>query len=286
MIASNFFRCAIKKQLARWLGSWRQMVFSRYENLMKSTFRYLTLHLFVLAVYVSTLAVLTGCGEDSVPVNIHGVNYTSQEFSFTIVDPVGKKNLAGGELIGPFAAGGTMCCYTLPAKWRAGIKVQIDGTHWLPEKPDGSLPEVKETKVVEVPPYVNGKPAELWVLRGADGDLSVISSDFQPDHAKWPGKVKGWPVPSLEYQRERWDLFIKNEQMYVDLFERLSNKMRDSPAVHAAESWQYAKTDSPELLSGFSGPQDTKYHAELIKEYAASMKVAKDRLAKLQEHRP
>jgi hypothetical protein len=35
---------------------------------------------------------------------------------------------------------------------------------------------------------------ELWVLRGADGSMSVVSSDFQPDHPNWPGRVKDWPV--------------------------------------------------------------------------------------------
>jgi hypothetical protein len=233
-----------------------------------------------------TLPALTGCAKDSVPVSIHGVNYTGKEFSFTIVHPADKKNFGGGESIAPFAAGGTMCCYTLPTKWRAGIKVQINGTHWLPEKPDGSLPEVKETKIVEVPPYLNGKPGELWVLRGADGDLSVISSDVQPDHAKWPGKVKGWPVPSLEYKRERWDLYIKLEQDFLDSYKQSMQELRDSPARHADEVWQATQHRFPETIKQFKGPGDERYREYLLRSYQAGIAVSQEKVKSLKEHRP
>jgi len=55
---------------------------------------------------------------------------------------------------------------------------------------------------------VDGKPGELWVVRQADGSFGVVSSDYQPDHAKWPGAVKGWPVPTLEYKRKSFDVYI------------------------------------------------------------------------------
>jgi hypothetical protein len=232
------------------------------------------------------LPALTGCAKDSVPVSIHGVNYTGQEFSFTIVDPADKKNFGGGESIAPFAAGGTMCCYTLPTKWRAGIKVQINGTHWLPEKPDGSLPEVKETKVVEVPPYVNGKPGELWVLRGADGDLSVISSDFQPDHAKWPGKVKGWPVPSLEYQRERLKLYIKLEQDILDTFENALSQLTKFPDAKAKKVWANAVKRDPESIQPYKGPDDKAYRAYLDKEYREGIVTSREKLKQLKAQLP
>lgn len=232
------------------------------------------------------LPALTGCAKENVPVSIHGVNYTAQEFTYTIVDPNNKKNFGGGELIAPFSAGGTMCCYELPTKWRAGIQVQINGTHWLPEKPDGSLPEVKETKLVEVPRYVDGKPGELWVLRGADGTLSLVSSDYQPDHAKWPGKVKGWPVPSREYQRERWDLYINHEQGYVRLYEKFLKELQSSPKSHAEESWAYSKEREPTSLARFSGPQDSEYLAYLRRSYEDGLKEAQTKLKELKERRP
>jgi hypothetical protein len=232
------------------------------------------------------LPALMGCAKDSVPVSIHGVNYTRQEFSFTIVDPADKKNFGGREAIAPFSAGGTMCCYSLPTKWRAGIKVQIDGTHWLPEKPDGSLPEVKEKNVVEVPLYVNGKPGELWVLRGADGDLSVISSDFQPDHAKWPGKVKGWPVPSLEYQRERLNLYIKLEQDILDTFENSLSQLTMFPDAKAKKAWANAVKRDPESIQPYKGPDDKAYREYLDKEYREGIATSRKKLQRLKAQLP
>ena len=161
---------------------------------------------------------LSACDRHTtVDVSLHGVNYSDRVFSYTVKDPLAKnKSGAGGELIDPFGAGGTMCCVTLPMIWRSGLKLQVDTTYWLEKRPDGVLPEIKETRLVDVPPYVEGKPGELWVLRAADGGISVISSDFQPDHPKWPGKTKGWPVPSLDYRRERWKILYDHEQGGVE----------------------------------------------------------------------
>lgn len=229
---------------------------------------------------------LTACAKTTVPVSVHGVNYAQDEFRYVIQDPLNSKNTAGGETVGPFAAGGTMCCYDLPAKWRSGLQVKITATHWLKAKPDGSLPEVEETKVVELPPYLNGKAGELWVVRAADGQLSVVSSDFQPDHPKWPGKVKGWPVPSLAYQRERWDLEIEHEQGAVELYTSLLKKLREDPQKHASEMWDYAQKRQPQEIAGFRGPQDTAYQASLLKEYQASLSRAQEKVLDLKKRRP
>ena len=127
------------------------------------------------------ICLVAGCAEKTeVDVNLHGVNYGGDAFSFYMTDPTEPKIHGTGEgIIDPFAAGGTTCCFTLPKKWRPGIKLQIGTTHWLPEKPDGNLPEVKKIHRVDVPPYANGLPGQLWVLRAADGNVmlfQVISS--------------------------------------------------------------------------------------------------------------
>ncbi|CAN7642238.1 DUF3304 domain-containing protein [Pseudoduganella sp. LjRoot289] len=179
-----------------------------------------------------------------------------------------------------------MCCYALPAKWRAGIKVQINGKHWLAEKPDGSLPEVKETKIVEVPPYVNGKPGELWVLRGADGTLSLVSSDFQPDHAKWPGTVKGWPIPSLEYKRARWDLYIKIEQDLLDSYKESIQELAKSPDKHAEEVWNITKERFPETIQSYKSSGDKKYREFLLEKYQIGLAEAQAKVQGLKDQRP
>lgn len=253
---------------------------------MKSIFTVYANCRHALAICMCVIPMLSGCAKANVPVSIHGVNYSAQTFSYVIEDPANSKNHGGGELIEPYSAGGAMCCYELPAKWQAGMKVKIIGRHWLPKKPDGSLPEIVETKIVEVPQYVDGKAGELWVLRGADGALSIVSSDYQPDHAKWPGRVKGWPVPSLEYRRARWDVQIEHEQRYVRLYTKMLKEMRESPTEHAEESWRYAKQKRPDSLAGFSGPSDEKYWAFLRQDYLTSLKEVQEKLKGLQEQRP
>lgn len=229
--------------------------------------------------------VLTGCEKPTVDVNLHGVDYSDREFSYYVVDPANPSNVAG-EHIDPFAAGGTTCCFPLPRKWHPGIKVQIRTTHWLPKRPDGSLPEVNEEHLVEVPRYADGTPGELWVIRGADGAISVISSDFQPDHPKWPGMPKGWPVPSLEYRRERWELFRKHEEEGVELYQSFLKKFKDDPYRESSEAWVYAKENHPDTLKDFTGPNDPRYRAALKKEYDDGLVRSQKQLRDVLEAKP
>lgn len=221
-----------------------------------------------------------------VDVNIHGVNYADDAFSYYVVDPAKPTSGAGGELINAFEAGGMTCCFTLPKVWRPGIKVRIDTTHWLPKRPDNSLPEVKETHLVEVPRYADGKPGELWVLRAGDGSVSVVSSDFQPDHEKWPGKVKGWPVPSLEYQRERWEILRKHKQGFVEVYISLLEALEKSPETEAKDAWEHTKKRSPSSLRAFTGPDDPRYVVALREEYTKGLEETKKDLDTFMGTRP
>lgn len=234
------------------------------------------------------ICLVTGCAEKTyVDVNLHGVNYGGDAFSFYVTgsaDP--KSSPTGGGIIDPFAAGGTTCCVTLPKKWRPGIKVKVHTTHWLPETPDGRLPEVKNVHLVDVPAYATGVPGEVWVMRAADGSVSVISSDFQPDHPKWPGKVKGWPVPSLEYRRERWKLYKQQEEMFISNNLKLLDRIEKSPKDEAKESWEYAREYNREEIEGFSGPDDPRYVLFLKQDYEQRLADSRERLRKVMEMRP
>lgn len=231
-------------------------------------------------------SLLSACEKPTSNVNIHGVNYSSDTFSYHVSDPAKPDSSGGGELIDPFGAGGTTCCVTLPKKWRTGIKVLVHTTHWLPQRPDGSLPEVKEEHLVEVPPYVDGKPGELWVLRAADGTVSVISSDFQPDHPKWPGKVKGWPVPSLEYRRERWEILKKHQEDFVQAYLSLLSELEKAPYSAARQAWDQAKQYEPSSLQGFAGPEDPKYIVYLKSHYLDELDDSKRDLKNLMDQKP
>ena len=181
---------------------------------------------------------LAACAKSDVPVPLHGVNYSGQTFRYFLVDPTNEKNSGGGEEIGPFEAGGTVCCFTLPAQWRPGLKVEIRETYWLPKRPDNTLPELKKKHVVKVPSYAGREVGELWVIRAADGTMSLVSSNYQPNHRKWPGKIKGWPVPDLAYRRQRYDLYINDARENVELYRGLLDELDRTPAKGATDSWE------------------------------------------------
>lgn len=242
----------------------------------------------LLLILVSMLGVslLSGCQKSTVDVNLHGVNYTDNSFSYVVMDPENPAGGAGGELIDPFGAGGTMCCAKLPRKWQPGIKLQIRTTQYIQQRPAETVVEAKKLHVVEVPKYIDGTPGELWVLLNGDESVSVVSSDLQPDHAQWPGKVKGWPVPSIEYQRERWELYRKHEEMYVRLYVSFLEELGRDPKSRAQQAWDHSKEHDPLEIAGFAGPNDQSYHALLKKQYEEGLEHSRKSLKAVMEARP
>lgn len=234
------------------------------------------------------LMVLSACDRAStVDTGLHGVNYSGETFSYSVKNPAATDaSAAGGELVDPFAAGGTMCCVSLPNTWKPGLMLQVNTTHWLKMRPDGELPEIHQTHLVEVPPYVDGKPGELWVLRASDGGISVVSSDFQPDHPKWPGKVKGWPVASLEYRRERWKLILDHEEGGVRDAISLLQDLDKDPHKATKDAWESAKEYQPLTIKDVAGPDDPKYVDRLRKQYEEALKYSRGRVKQLLEAKP
>jgi hypothetical protein len=235
---------------------------------------------------ILTAPLLAGCGKSALPVSIHGVNYSVDPFSFELQDPSDPKNKGDGELVDSYAAGGTTCCYELPKKWRPGIKVTIQSKHWVGKADDNSLHDIAGTHLIEVPRYADGKPGELWVLRAANGTMDIVSSDLQPDHPQWPGKVKGWPIPSLAYQRERWDLYINHQKHYVTTFQELLKKFESNPDQAAKDAWNTDTQYDKKALIGFTGPTDAKFRAKLKQEYDAGLKASLAELERFQKGRP
>ncbi|RFP17667.1 DUF3304 domain-containing protein [Duganella sp. BJB488] len=213
----------------------------------------------LLALTVLLLPTLGVCAKkELLPVAIHGVNYSGNHFSYIVQDPQDESNSGGGESVAPYAAGGIMCCYELPRAWTAEIKIKVDAKHWVKNE-KGDFTEIAETKTIELPPYVDGKPGELWVIRAADGTLSVISSDYQPDNPKWPGAVKGWPVPSVAYRGERRVAAVKEAQMYLDSSTRGLAKLKQDPTNFAKEYWDSDKKYNAKDIVNFTGPEDRRY---------------------------
>ncbi|KFC68482.1 DUF3304 domain-containing protein [Massilia sp. LC238] len=217
-------------------------------------------------------------------VSLHGVNYSDREFSYFISDPENPQKTIGGEHIAPFAGGGTTCCAVLPWKWKPGTKVRLTTTHWLKKLPDGSLPEVTEEHEVEVPEYAEA--GELWVIRNGEGKISVVSSNVQPDHLAWPGEIKGWPVPSVQYQRERWEIYRDVERSYVDAFESLLKELEQDPDNHVIKMWKHDTEYSSSEITGFTGPNDPRYIRHLKKTYIEGLKRSRSDLEEIMKAKP
>jgi hypothetical protein len=156
----------------------------------------------------------------------------------------------------------------------------------LKETADKKLPEVEQVFVVEVPPYVDGKPGELWVLRQPDGTVEVVSSDYQPNHHKWPGKVKGWPVPSLEYKRERWALYLSVAEGKLRSAEERREDIDKGIEQYARHMWPTIKEYRSRDVSQFSGPHDPNFHAYLINKNKEQLEFLRSEVKNLKDGRP
>lgn len=237
------------------------------------------------------LPVLSACAKvATASVNVLGVNYTEQEFSYRLEDPTNSKNKASGELIDSFSAGGIQCCFELPRVWRPGIKVRILTTQWnLPPPPNDDLKNLKEIHgavEAEVRGYVEGTPGDLWVVRGADGAFEVISSKYQPDHPKWPGVVKGWPVPSLEYRRKLWSQGYNEAKDALASAREEDIRLANEPEALFLSYWNFGREHRPSEIAGFSGYKDSRYQAKIRADVRNALDVGRDRLKRMEETRP
>ena len=241
----------------------------------------------ILLAIVSTAVYFHSREEKTVGVNLHGVNHTAETFSFYLKDPENPEKISGGSgSIDPFGAGGISCCAVLPRKWEPGLKLKIHATHWPKRPPSETSHEMKEVVEAAVPEYADGEPGEIWVLRHSDGKIELVASDYQPDHPSWPGSVKGWPIPSIEYRRERWELYRKLAAHGVSLYESLLKDFKTNPDLETKEAWDYAQKNIPKSLIGFSGPNDPQYRAELEAHYTRSLEHSKQRLNEVMEAKP
>lgn len=176
---------------------------------------------------LALLPLLAGCaslaGNEMVGVDLTPVNYTGGYYSaYLVVNPETGK-AGGGEGVNEYSAGGSMCCFTLPQTWRPGLQAEVRLR--LPSKgktyAERSVePEEWVSRVVEIPPYVDGRPGTLWTLIYPDHQVEVVVSAYGPTSAKWPGRVKGWPVPSLEFRRKLWEEKVVEYQRRIRRFEQ------------------------------------------------------------------
>lgn len=224
--------------------------------------RQILIHAFTALLLLTSLTACNAKDKDEVPVPISGINYSDKEINgYLFVDPNNEDKYGGGEGLNPYSAGGIMCCYSLPKKWRAGIKVGL----WV-DNLNGTNDRTKV--IIEIPPYPDGKAGNLWAIIYPDGSLGAVSTNFGPDNEKWPGKIKGWPVPSLEYRRFLWEMDLKEKQGFVENAQNLLDELKNEPAKRLYNAWASSrKFNEKVILEKFQGPNDPAYKEFLLKEY-------------------
>lgn len=164
------------------------------------------------------------------------------------------------------------------------MKVEIHYELYFPAQPGEKIQTMTESSVINIPKYV--EPQEMWVVRDTTGEMNIILSDFQPDHPKWPGKVKGWPLPTLAYRRERADIVIRATQSDIKAVEDLFNGMKNKPNETAKEMWQFSEKYNRSSIEGYAGYTDKNYQNSLIRHLGESLAEGKKTMKSLEANRP
>jgi hypothetical protein len=213
-------------------------------------------------VLVAALA-STGCAfgrNDTVPASVSGVNYTDQDIRYRLFDPADpKQKVVASEEIGPFAAGGVICCYDVPKTWKSGTKVGV-----ILQSYDNNAGDYRprQTFIVDLPPYdEGGKAGDVWFIAYPDGTVGVVSTAYRPNGEGWPGKIKGWPKPSIAFQRELWERDMRLAQEGIASTRKLLRKLEVDPERYLKEQWAFYLEEakqkrSADELKKFSGPND------------------------------
>ncbi|WP_402719190.1 DUF3304 domain-containing protein [Janthinobacterium rivuli] len=145
--------------------------------------------------------------------SIQALNYSSREVDYIAVENPGNTNSGGGgDSIRPYEQGGSICCFSVPEKWHADLKVVV--VYQL--SPDPTF----HRETVSVPQYPDGKSGDIWLIVYEDGSVGAVVSLYGPSRPEWPGKIKGYPVPTKEYRDERRKQKLKREKASLLTLER------------------------------------------------------------------
>jgi hypothetical protein len=140
-----------------------------------------------LAVLLLGPLVLAGCEEQTTGMPITGMDHLPDHLSVSqfYVDGYSAFQAGGG--------GSTVCCASLPSRWRPDLTVEIRWhiTNWR------DCDWVQHTRRVRVERY--DEPGRLWVHFMKDGKVRAISSGIGPGNPSYPGPQDS--IPS----KEPWD---------------------------------------------------------------------------------
>jgi hypothetical protein len=173
--------------------------------------------------------VLATCAAAAHAVGIETLNYTARDLNYIAVEaPDDPSNSGGGDGATPFSSGGHVCCFDIPDQWRPGLQVVV--LYQLEPERKGY-----RRKLVDVPPYAGGEAGDIWLIVHADESVEAVVSNYAPSRPEWPGRVKGYPVPTREYRLKRWEI-------------KLAREKREVAGMEKARSGDISKLTSEQLM--------------------------------------
>lgn len=244
---------------------------------------------------------LSGCASlgksNDVSLNITGVDYAGTGMdAYQVKDPDNPKNRGGGFSIRPYSADGVQCCYTVPKEWHPGLKATVllryplEGTthdeisaSLAKRQAEGTL---VETYQVEIPRYTTPAKGTLWVQFLPNKHVNLVVSDLDPSHKDFPGKVKGWPVPSVEYRRKLVDQKISEVQDRLAFNKEALEDLRENPEETTKEYWESFRRTRTLDESKYSGPDDPDFRFFLRNYLTKYISDDTKEISKLKEIRP
>ncbi|CDG84949.1 hypothetical protein GJA_4341 [Janthinobacterium agaricidamnosum NBRC 102515 = DSM 9628] len=144
---------------------------------------------------------------------IQSLNYSSREVGYIAVENPGNTNSGGGgDALNPYSGGGTICCFEVPEKWHPDLQVVVAYQFY----PDPTM----HRETVTIPPYPKGEAGDIWLIVYEDSSVGAVVSKYGPSLPEWPGKIKGYPVPSKEYRMKLRQEKIKREKDWLHAMER------------------------------------------------------------------
>ncbi|CDG84817.1 hypothetical protein GJA_4207 [Janthinobacterium agaricidamnosum NBRC 102515 = DSM 9628] len=168
---------------------------------MNARIRHGALTLLLTAIFFAAPTAAIGGG-------IQSLNYSPREVGYIAVENPGNTNSGGGgDALNPYSGGGTICCFEVPEKWHPDLQVVVAYQFY----PDPTM----HRETVTIPPYPKGEAGDIWLIVYEDSSVGAVVSKYGPSLPEWPGKVKGYPVPSKEYRMERRKEKIEREKEWL-----------------------------------------------------------------------
>ncbi len=236
----------------------------------------------------------SGCAlgrADTVPASVSGVNYTDQDIRYRLFDPKDpKQTVVASEEIGPFAAGGVICCYNVPKTWTPGIQVGV-----ILQSYDNNARDYRPRQnfIVDLPPYdKSGKAGDVWFINYPDGTVGVVSTAYRPNGDEWPGKIKGWPKPSLAFQRELWERDMRLAREALESSQESMTEFDRDPKQYLKKAWDrhlaYVKDKQglARAYGRFSGPDDPTLLVFERERREASLRYSQEKVNRLTRSKP